>query len=180
MSAGRHRLRRLRVRPRGDATGRCSSSTGHPMTPAGQARWTRGPSALKPPGCGSRRRLLWTREAAVPAVRQVRPGLRRNPWGALRLPAEVRGRQPLLRLDDRPRSTTGGAPSRHGEPLHAQPSAGGAGRGRRGRRPFSSASPRGPHQAASAGGQAATRAGGPWRGERRQPEPLKVMVAVLS
>ena len=92
-------------------------------------------------------------------MRQVRPGLPRIHQGALRLPAEVRGRQPLLRLDDRPRSTTGRAPTRNGESLHPEPSAGGTGHVLRGRGPDSRTSPRGPHQAASTYGQAETRAG---------------------
>ena len=53
---------------------------------------------------------------------------------AARLPAQMRGRQPLLWLDDRPRPAPGRPRRGHGQPLHAQPAAGGAGGGDPGRR----------------------------------------------
>jgi catechol 2,3-dioxygenase-like lactoylglutathione lyase family enzyme len=83
------------------------------------------------------------------------PAPRRTPSRDLRLPASVRRRQPLLRLDDRRPTTPRGTPVRRRQPLHAQSPAGRA-RGRvPGRRSIHRAARGGADQAATPSRQAA-------------------------
>ena len=77
--------------------------------------------------------------------------------GALRLPAALRGRQPLLRLDRRRRAPARGPPRGQGQPLHPQPPAGGARARDRGGRPLGGAARGSADQAAARGSREARR-----------------------
>jgi hypothetical protein len=78
----------------------------------------------------------------------------RSPGGGLRLPAALRRRQPLLRLDDRFAEAPGSPPFRRRQPLHTQPAPGRARGCDLGRRSPRRASRGGPHQAAPESRQA--------------------------